>query len=297
MERKDRIDLFGGSALLLFSAALGLNQVFIKLLNSGLQPVFGAGLRSVVAFVAVLAFALWRRKRLSISDGSLPAGLLTGVLFAVEFIFLFIALDHTTVTRVSIFFYSMPIWMSLGAHFLVPGERITPVRALGLVLAMAGVVWAFVDRGTGGGSLLGDVLVTLGAICWAAIGLAARVSRLSRAAPEMQLLYQLAVSSLILIPLAPLFGPLIREFEPWHLGIFLLMALGVVSVGFLFWFWILKIYPASDVASYSFLAPVFGVIFGWLLLGEAIGPTIIGALALVSVGIVLINRRPKRAQG
>lgn len=293
VDRKDRIDLFGGSALLLFSAALGLNQVFIKLLNSGLQPVFGAGLRSVVAFFAVLAFALWRRKRLSISDGSLPAGLLTGVLFAVEFIFLFIALDHTTVTRVSIFFYSMPIWMSLGAHFLVPGERITPVRALGLVLAMAGVVWAFVDRGTGGGSLLGDILVTLGAVCWAAIGLSARVSRLSRAAPEMQLLYQLAVSSLILIPLAPLFGPLIRDLQPWHLGIFLLMALGVVSVGFLFWFWILKIYPASDVASYSFLAPVFGVIFGWLLLGEAIGPTIIGALALVSVGIVLINRRPK----
>lgn len=294
MEKKDRIDLLGGTALLVLSIMLGLNQVMIKLVNEGLQPVFSVGLRSICALVLVLAYALLRRKRLSITDGSLIPGVLAGLLFATEFVFVFLALDYTTVVRVSIFFYTMPIWMTLGAHFLIDGERITPIKALGLVVAMAGVVWAFSDRGAGGGNLLGDIFCTLGAMCWAAIGLMARTTRLNRSSPEMQLLYQLAVSAAVLLPLSLLFGPLIRDLQLWHLGLFAVMVIGVVSVGFLVWFWVLSIYPASDMASYSFLAPVFGVIFGWLILDEEIGTTIVGALVLVSVGIVLINRKPKR---
>ena len=53
----------------------------------------------------------------------------------------------------------------------------------------------------------------------------------------------------------------------------------------------LKRYPASDTASVSFLAPVFGVLFSWLILGEAISWPVIAALALVAVGIYLVNRR------
>jgi drug/metabolite transporter (DMT)-like permease len=293
MERKDRIDTFGATMLVAVSMLLGLNQVMVKVTNAGLQPVFSAGMRSVLAACALLAWALWRKKKLSVTDGSLVPGIITGFLFAAEFVFLFLALDHTTVARVSIFFYSMPVWMTIGAHFLVPDERITPQKALGLLIAMAGVSWAMADRGAGGGSILGDVLTAVGAMFWAAIGLTARVTKMNRAVPEMQLLYQLVVSSIVLIPLSFFFGPLIRDLQPWHLGVFAVMSFGVVAVGFNVWFWVLKVYPAADMASWAFLAPVFGVIFGWLLLDEQMSVTIIGALVLVSVGIVLINRRPK----
>ncbi len=296
MDRKHRIDLFGGSVLVACSLLLGLNQVMVKLLNEGLQPVFSVGLRSACALVLVLLYALWRRKKLSISDGSLWPGLITGTLFAFEFLFLFVALDYTTVARVSIFFYSMPIWMTLGAHFIIPGERINAQKALGLLLAVAGITWAFSDRGTGGGSVLGDFLTVLGAMCWAAIGLTARVSKLSRSTPEMQLIYQLVVSAVILIPLSLAFGPLIREFELLHLGLFVIMVVVVVSIGFLAWLWVLSIYPASDMASFSFLSPVFGVICGCLILGEQLGLMIVGSLFLVSLGIVLINWKPRKRQ-
>ena len=65
----------------------------------------------------------------------------------------------------------------------------------------------------------------------------------------------------------------------------------IASFGCLFWFWLMKIYPASGVASFSFLSPVFAVVLGWALLGEAIGLRIWLALGLVAVGLVLINRR------
>ena len=53
MERKDHIDLFGGSVLVIFAMVMGLNQVVIKVVNDGIQPVFQAGLRSLFAFFVV----------------------------------------------------------------------------------------------------------------------------------------------------------------------------------------------------------------------------------------------------
>jgi len=48
--------------------------------------------------------------------------------------------------------------------------------------------------------------------------------------------------------------------------------------------------PASGVASFSFLSPIFGILLGWLLLGEEVGLSILIAGAMVAAGLVLINR-------
>lgn len=295
MEKKDRIDAFGATLLVCFSVLLGFNQVLIKLVNAGLSPAFQAGLRSVCAVGPVLLFALLTRKKLSISDGSLGPGILCGTFFAVEFLLLFWALDYTSVARASVFFYTMPFWVALAAHFLIPGERLTPARIAGLVLAFAGVAWALLDSDQAAGpyALYGDIACIIAAILWAGIALLASTTDLKKSAPVMQLLYQLTVSSVILLPASLLFGDLVRDFTPAIGAMFAFQVLGVVCVGFLTWFWVLSIYPASDMVSFSFLTPVFGVIFGWLLLGEEVTYVLIGALVLVSVGIVLITRKPK----
>ena len=295
MDKKDRIDAFGATVLVCFSVLLGLNQVLIKLVNAGLAPVFQAGLRSALAVGPVLLFALLTRKRLSVSDGSLLPGILCGLFFGVEFLLLFLALDYTTVARASVFFYTMPFWVALAAHFLIPGERLTPARITGLVLAFAGVAWALVEDGHAAGpyAFYGDVACIAAAILWAGIPLLASTTDLRKSTPVMQLLYQLTVSSIVLLPASLLFGDLVREFTPAIAAMFAFQVLGVVCVGFLTWFWVLSIYPASDMVSFSFLTPVFGVVFGWLLLGEQVSNALVGALVLVSVGIVLITRKPK----
>lgn len=296
MERKDRIDALGAVALVAFSFVMGLNQVLIKLVNVGFAPVFQAGLRSACALGPVLLFALLMRRRLSVGDGSLWPGVLCGIFFAVEFMLLFKALDYTAVSRASVLFYTMPVWVALAAHFLIPGERLTMRRGAGLILAVAGVALALADRpGTvGPDAMLGDLMCLAGAMFWAGIALLARTTALSRSSPEMQLVYQLAVSAPILLIAAPFFGDLVREVTPEILGIFAFQVIVVVCIGFLSWFWILRIYPASDMAAFSFLAPVFGVILGWLVLGEPITPAILGALVLVGAGIALVNWKPRR---
>ena len=142
-------------------------------------------------------------------------------------------------------------------------------------------------------ALRGDLYCLAGALCWTGIAITARLSKLRDSEPEMILIYQLAVSGPILLFLSPLFGPVLREVTETILWIFAFQVLVVVSVGFLTWFWVLSVYPASDMASFSFLAPVFGVIFGWLVFDEPLTVAVVLALALVAVGIVLVNRKPK----
>ena len=255
--------------------------------------MFQAGLRSACGLPLVLLFAVVTHKRLSLRDGSLLPGLVAGLLFGTEFMLVFQAVELTTVSRVVVLFYTMPIWVAIGAHFFIPGEGLTRIRTMGLVLAVTGVVVAMGNRpgGVGADALVGDVMCLVAAMCWAAITIITRTTGLKNATPEMQLLYQLAVSSVLLIGTAPLFGDLVLALTPTILLIFALQVLMVVLIGFLCWFWLLSRYPASDVASYGFLVPVFGVFFSWLILDEAISVNLLVALVLVGAGIVLVNRR------
>lgn len=296
MEHKPQIDAFGAISLTGFALLLAFNQVIIKEVNEGLQPVFFAGLRSLGGAVVIFAWMRFRGLSTSIAPGTLRAGLMIGIFFAIEFICLFWALDLTSVTRTSVIFYTMPMWLALAAHVLIPGERLTPMKSVGLVLAFAGVVIALTMRGDDGAetSLLGDFLALLGAMTWAAIALCARATKLREVRPEMQLLWQLTISAPLLLLAALFFGPLLRapEFIHWAgLGVQIVV---IVSAGFLFWLWLLSIYQASSVAAFSFLTPIFGVTLGWLWLGEDVGPGILVALVLVCVGLILITR-PKRS--
>ena len=294
MPRKDRIDALGAVALVGFSAAMGLNQALIKLVNEGMAPIFQAGMRSAVAFPVVMLFAFLMARRLSLKDGSFWPGIFTGLLFSAEFMLLFKSVEFSSVARISILFYTMPMWVALGAHFLIPGERLTQWRVLGLLLAVAGVVLALSDQEIAAreDAWIGDVMALIGAVFWAGIALTARTTKMSNASPEMQLIYQLAVSAPIMIGVAIWTGDTYREMTYELFGIFLFQSLIVVGVGFLTWFWVLSIYPASNMASFSFLAPIFGVLAAWRILGEDVSILIIGALVLVAIGIVLVNRKP-----
>ena len=128
------IDLAGAAALIGFSALLGFNQVVIRVVNEGLQPVFFAGLRSAGALLCVYLWLWARGKPMRMKREHLLPGIALGAVFAAEFVFLFLALDYTTVTRTSVIFYTMPLWLAVMGHFLLPGERMTWRRTLGFLI-------------------------------------------------------------------------------------------------------------------------------------------------------------------
>ncbi|WP_417673696.1 DMT family transporter [Pseudodonghicola sp.] len=297
MVEKRAIDLFGATTLTGFALLLSFNQVVIKLTAAGFAPVFQAGLRSALAAVVLLIWIRARGISLQLPASAAGWALVSGLIFTFQFVALYIALDLTTVSRASVIFYSMPVWLGLAAHLWLPGERLSGARLVGMALAMAGVALAMLDRSSGQASLWGDLLALVAALGWACVALLTRVTPLTAVQPSVQLLFQAVISAPVMLVLAPFFGDLWREPQPIHLAGLLFQGVCVMGLGFVFWLHLLSIYRASSVASFSFLSPVFSVALGWLLLDEHVGPGVWGALALVAVGIVLINRMPARPAG
>jgi len=291
MEEKRGIDRFGAAALIGFAILLAFNQVVIKLTGGGFGPVFQAALRSGIGVVVLLVWIRIRGLPITLTSGVLYWGTINGVIFALEFVCLYVALDLTTVSRASIIFYSMPVWLALAGHMWLPGERLGGLQVLGLLLAMGGVALALADRGGGQVSLLGDMMALAGALFWAAIALVMRLSPLSRVSPENQMLVVVAVSTPVLLGLSPLFGDLLRDPGWVHLAGLAFQSVFVVSLGYLLWAWLISVYRAGAVASFSFLTPVLAVFLGWWMLDEQIGPLVWAALGLVVTGVFLINRR------
>ena len=296
IKTKTNIDTFGAICLIGFSVLLGINHVVIKVVNSGIQPVFFCGLRSLIAALFIFLWMKYRRIPITFSKSNLKISILAGSIFALEFLCLFLALDYTTVIRNAIIYYSMPLWLSLLAHFILPNERMTKTKLIGLLLAFLGVVWAILSKDYNNQeyTLFGDLCALGGAIGWAGIILLARGSSFSRIKPEMQLLWMTIVSSPLLIFGSLFFGDLIRDFQIIHVWGLLFQSIIVVAIGFIFWLWLLSIYPASGVASFAFLTPIFGMTFGWLFLNEQLSNNIAIAACLVVFGIFLINKPEKK---
>jgi drug/metabolite transporter (DMT)-like permease len=284
--------------MVVLCAAWGLQQVAIKVANAGISPVWQASLRSIGAAALVWAWASAKGIRLFNNDGTLGAGLLSAALFAGEFAFIYWGLSYTAASRGVVFLYTAPFMIALGAHWFLPGEKLRPQQWLGLACAFAGILAAFGESlGLPTKSqLLGDGMLFLAAVLWAATTLVIKGSVLAKVSPAKTLFYQLAGSAAVLpfVSLA-LNEPGIIALTPLVLASLAYQTVLVAFASYLAWFWLVSTYPAGRLAAFSFLTPIFGVLAGAALLGERIGPVLGVALALVALGIWLVNRPPKPA--
>ena len=294
MEKKNKIDAFGAVALISFSLLLGINHVVIKIVNVGLNPIFFAGIRSFIAFLFIIIWMKFTRKQIVFNKKNLIICLIAGLVFALEFLFLFLALDFTSVSRNSIIYYSMPLWLTILLFFTKNKEKLSFIKLLGLILAFSGVVISVSKNDSGliinSSSLFGDFLAFLAALFWALLIIIAKNSNFNKEIPEMQLLWMVMVSGPILICFSFFIENPIRDFQIIHIWGLLFQSIVVVAGGFLFWLWLLSKYPASGVASFSFLTPIFTIFFGWLILSEVMTPDFIFAAFLVITGLILINK-------
>ncbi len=290
------IDGLAASFLIVFSILLGLNQVCVKLVNVGMHPVFQVALRSTLAIIPILLYCYFTKKKIIISDGSFIPGVIAGILFAVEFIFLFTALDYSTVTRVSLIFYTMPVWLTISAHFLIDNDKLSLKKIIGLALAVFGLILAIYEPSGeyNEKQFFGDLYSLLASFCWAAIAIMLKTTRLNKSIPETQLLYQLIVSGIILLPISFLFNDFIRDMNISLVLIFLFQVTIIMCLGFIGWLWVMSRYSASSTSSFAFLTPIFGVLFGWLIMDDNINLQIYFSLFLTCMGIYMINAKKNK---
>jgi drug/metabolite transporter (DMT)-like permease len=271
----------------------GFNNVAIKLAIHDIPPLIQSSLRSIIAAVLVGAWMLARGKPLFARDGTLSAGILVGVLFALEFLLIYRGLTFTTASRTSFFIYLAPFFVVIGSRWLVPGDHFALSQWLGLLLSFVGIVVAFglPTPAANPNQALGDVMMVGGAAAWAATTLVIKCSALNRVSAEKTLLYQLVVSVPLLAAGAVAFGEHIDAMpSAVAIGAFAYQTLWVASVTFAAWFALIVRYSAARLSVFTFLAPLFGVAAGHFVLGEPLTPAFAVAVALVAGGLVLVNR-------
>jgi drug/metabolite transporter (DMT)-like permease len=295
VERKEHLDALAISLLLVCCLFWGFQQILIKTTVGEVPPLWQAALRFAGATVLLALWCLWRGVKLFERDGTLGAGLLAGVLFAGEFACIYLGLRDTTASRLTVFLYTSPFVVALLLPRLVPAERLRAMQWLGLVIAFAAVAVAFSEgfNGTAGPrQLRGDALALAAGVLWGLTTLVIRASAMGRVSAEKTLFYQVAVTAVV----APLFSLALGE--TWSLqysayawtSIALQTAVGAFA-SYLTWMWMLRHYPATQMSSFTFLTPVFALVFGVLLLKEPLTGQLVLALLGVAAGILLVNRR------
>jgi len=286
------LDAVAALIMLALTLSWGLNQVSVKLALPEIPPFVQATVRSIGAFAIIVLWARGRGVSLTARDGTLVGGLIAGVLFGVEFLLIFPALQFTAASRATLFIYTAPFFVALGSGFLL-GEKLRAVQWLGLLCSFAGLVVAFgvPDASRDGKQLLGDIMMVGAGAAWGATTLVIKASRLRAAPAEKVLAYQLAVSIPMLAAGALLMGErMIALPSTWALGWLAYQTFWVVSLTYAVWFAMVQRYSASRLSAFTFLTPLFGVASGHFVLGEPISLSFGLAVALVVAGLVLVNR-------
>jgi drug/metabolite transporter (DMT)-like permease len=274
----------------------GLQQSILKLAAPDIAPIMQIAVRSGVAAVLVGLLMIWRKEPVSLASSNWRAGLLVGFLFAMEFLLVSEALRYTSASHTAVFLYTAPIFVALGLHLKLPAERLNLIQWSGIALAFAGIVVTFVGRNQqpvpsfeASHILLGDALALCGGLAWAATTVVIRCSTLAKASASQTLLYQLVGAFVLLMAMAFALGQTTIQPTPLAWGALLFQSLVVSFASFLVWFWLLKKYLASELGVLSFLTPLFGIVFGVLLLNESLESNFVGGAILVLSGVILVN--------
>jgi drug/metabolite transporter (DMT)-like permease len=287
------LDLAGMALVAALCLTWGFNQVAVKLALPDIPPLTQCAVRTALATPVVLAWMRLRGLPVMARDGTLVPGLIAGLLFGLEFLFIYRGLIYTAASRATLFIYLAPFFVVLGARFFLPGDRFGAMQWTGLSLSFLGMVIAFGVPAPVADpqQLLGDLMMVAAALAWAATTLTIKASALNRISAEKTLLYQLVVAIPMLAAGALVFGERIAA-TPSALA---LSSIGyqtlVVSLTFALWFALIVKFSASRLSAFTFLTPLCGVMTGHLILGEPLTPAFALAVGLVAAGLILVNRR------
>ena len=289
-----RLPVSAGLILILLCFVWGANAVSIKFSNQGMPPLMAAALRSMVSGALLWAYARMNGHTVAFPPGQTRHALVIGLLFGLDFLFIYWGLTFTPASRSLIILYTHAFWVALGAHFFLKDDRLTPTKLFGLVLAFCGVAAVFRARSPELPPLywVGDLMALSGAIFWAATTLyVKRITEKVNLNHYQTLFAQLIYSFPLLAMGSVVFElPADLNLTPLVLASLFYQSVIVAFASFLVWFWLIHRYTVSRLAAFTFLAPLFGVILGGLILNEPITLLVWVGLACVGGGLYLVNR-------
>ncbi len=256
-------------------------------------PAWSALIRFLFGIATIMLWCLYRKHRLWPQAHEWGPIFKIGVLFTLQIFLMNTGFNHTSGINASILISTNPLFAALFAHLMIEGDRLTPMRGLGLLIAFSGVCLTLIQAVGDNLSFgnLGD-WICLTSACLLGFRLIASANVMRQVDPFRLAIWQMVVS----LPFYLLIG-LSTETINWPaLSIAAVLGLAyqgviVAGLGFMVSLWLISKYRPSVMTGFNFLAPVSGVLLAALLLGETITLMAVTGTALVAAGMVLIALR------
>ena len=289
--QKERKNLsFRAASLDLFLSFLwGGHPTALKVAIPYAPPIRQGWMRFVVSAVVILFWARYKKISLIPTKAEIKPLVQLGILFSVQLLFLNIGISKTSVSSSVILNSTYPIWVITLGHFFIKGDNFTFLKFSGVMIAYFGIIITYFDSFGNSSFLLGN------SFCLASgFLLGVRTIFLAKGsesiAPLKLLMAQAFFGSIIFILLSIIF-----EGDPYKFSLILLISIlyqGAIVAGFNFIanIWLLKNYKPSQVTVIHLSQPIFGILIGYVVLGENIGLLVLLGAAFVILGSILVRK-------
>jgi drug/metabolite transporter (DMT)-like permease len=282
--------------LLLLGAVWGSSFLLIKVAVATIPPITVATGRIGIGAIVLALMVAARGRAWPRDKHSWLLLLVMGTIGnAIPFSLINWGETHIDSGLTAILMSTVPLATIMLAPAFVRDEPVTPGKLLGVAFGMAGVAVLIGPGALMGahGELLGEIAVTCAALCYAVNGLVAR--QLPPMPVEVISAGTLLSASLVGLPLS------LAAERPWAaapsvLSLGALALLGVLNTagGYLLLFRLVVRAGAGFASLNNFLVPLFGVMWGVLLLEERPSPRAVAGLALIFAGLAAVRLWPRR---
>lgn len=289
--------LASASAIIVVCIIFGANPVSVKISLAGLGPFTNAALRFAIAAVVIFLWAKITNQPLRVTDKLWGPIITISIIFTAQISFFYLGMTRTNGTHASLIANLLPFLVLIMSHYLIPGDRITIRKVVGMLLGFSGVVMVIVDKeGIQSGLHVGDAILLVAVFFWAC-----RIIYTKKILAECEPFHLVLYPFILATPLFFIGGiffdsQMVSKLDWKILTALAYQSIMIASLGFVIWNTFLKKYGPSSLHSFTFILPIAGVCFSGLLLGESMTPNLFIALILVAAGLIVIHIRPSNSQ-
>jgi len=273
--------------LLVLSIVFASDLVAIKLGISGSPPLILAGLRYFLSGLILLLITVAMPKSRAISHRTLGIAVFLGGLATIEFTCLYLGMQYISVGETSILYYTHPIFVAGLATFLLK-ESFSWKKASALLFGFFGILLLFAENLSTGVVSIGGLLVLTSAFAWA-LGIVV-FKRLVGDENYLPVTSVFLLSSGALLLMLSLLSDTALTVSLQFVLILAYLIIVCSAFGIALYYYLLRHNEVTRVSTWLFLVPAFGVLLGWLFLGENIKLNEIIGIACVAAGIVILNK-------
>lgn len=271
--------------------SFGANAVAIKISLTGLGVFTTAGIRFLIAALAIAAWALLTGRSMAVNRSQLKKLLVLSAIFTCQLGLFYLGLSRTYASRGTLIANLQPFFVLILAHFFIPGDRITVKKTIGIILGFTGVIIMLLEKeGISADLKSGDLLMLCAIFLWAINAVYTKTI-----IGDFKMFQIVLYPEIISVPFFLVAGyfwdaEMVRMIDLKVGSSLLYQSLVTASFGFVVWTNMLQKYGAVVLHSYLFILPVSGVLFGGLILNEPVTSiNIILSLVLIVTGIIVIN--------